>query len=366
MKVQRVRLPETERITYLVLDDDYRPIEPILSYLKFLHDLDRSPNTIRACAHHLKLFWEYLRDTRSDWTEVDIAQLAAFISWLRRPEPAVVSLEPQQARRTNASIDQMLGSVHGLYDFHMRMETIPELPLYRFLMLPNRRYKPFLHGIAKSKPVQIRIVSVKREKRHAKTLTRDEVQTLLEACTHIRDRFLLTLMYDTGMRIGQVLGLRHEDINVEDGEIHIVPRDNNANGARAKTRESYTIPGLLPLMQLYTDYLIKDLGALEVEALPDYVFVNLWEGDIGRPMTYAAVRSLVRRLSRKTGIPFTPHMLRHTRATSWIRDDKHSLATVSRLLGHASVETTDETYVTLTPQDLKRALTEGKESDDER
>ena len=145
-----------------------------------------------------------------------------------------------------------------------------------------------------------------------------------------------------------------------------MPRDDNANGARAKTRDRYTIPGLLPLMQLYTDYLIKDLGALEVETLPDYVFVNLWEGDIGRPMTYAAVRSLVRRLSKRTGISFTPHMLRHTRATTWICDEKHSLATVSRLLGHTNVETTDEIYVTLTPQDLKRALTEGKESGDER
>ncbi len=170
MKVQRVRLLETERVTYLVLDDGYRPIEPILSYLKFLHNLDRSPNTIRACAHHLKLFWEYLRDTQLDWTQIDIAQLAAFISWLRRPEPAVVSLEPQQARRTNATIDQILGSVHGLYDFHVRIETIPELPLYRFLTLPNRRYKPFLHAIAKSKPMQTRIVSVKREKRRARTL----------------------------------------------------------------------------------------------------------------------------------------------------------------------------------------------------
>ncbi len=365
MKVQRVRLPETERTTYLVLDDDYCPVEPILSYLKFLHDLDRSPNTIRACAHHLKLFWEYLRETRIDWRQVDIAQLAAFISWLRQQEPAVVPIEPKPARRTNATIDQILGSVHGLYDFHMRLNTLPGLPLYRFLMHPNRRYKPFLHGIAKSKPMQTRLVSVTREKRRAKTLTRDQVQRLLDACTHTRDRFLLTLMYDTGMRIGQVLGLRHEDINVEDGEIHIVPRDNNANGARAKTRERYTIPGLLPLMQLYTDYLIEDLGALEVETLPDYVFVNLWEGTIGRSMTYEAVRSLVRRLSKKTGISFTPHMLRHTRATIWIRDDKHSLATVSRLLGHASVETTDQTYVTLTPQDLKRALTKGKERDGE-
>ena len=108
MKVQRVRLPETQAVTWLVLDDDYVPVEPALSYLKFLHDLDRSPNTIRAVAHHLKQFWEYLRDAHLCWTEVDVAQLAGFITWLRRHDPQVVSIEPQQARRTNATIDQTL------------------------------------------------------------------------------------------------------------------------------------------------------------------------------------------------------------------------------------------------------------------
>jgi integrase len=58
-------------------------------------------------------------------------------------------------------------------------------------------------------------------------------------------------------------------------------------------------------------------------------------------------------------------MLRHTRATTWIRDDKHSLATVSRLLGHASIETTNKTYLQLTPQDLKQALVEKGGHDDE-
>lgn len=40
MKVQGVRLPETDRYTYLVLDDDYIPIQPILSYLTFLRGSD--------------------------------------------------------------------------------------------------------------------------------------------------------------------------------------------------------------------------------------------------------------------------------------------------------------------------------------
>jgi integrase/recombinase XerD len=170
-------------------------------------------------------------------------------------------------------------------------------------------------------------------------------------------------MFQTGMRIGQILGLRHEDVSVENGEIHIVPRDNNSNGARAKTRNTYTIPVMTDLMQLYVDYLVEDLNALEVDSLPDYVFVNLWEGEIGRPMTYAAVMSLVKHLSKKTSISFTPHMFRHTRATVWIRDDKLSLEVVARLLGHSSVATTNGTYLQLTPQDLKKAM--DKEKGDE-
>src|ERR1700674_4848810 len=105
MKVQRVRLPGTDRVAWLVLDDSYIPVPPILSYLTFLQNLDRSPNTIRATAHRLKLFWEYLRDERLCWKEVDIAQMAAFISWLRRSDPMVVSIAPHPAKRTNATID---------------------------------------------------------------------------------------------------------------------------------------------------------------------------------------------------------------------------------------------------------------------
>src|SRR3989442_7946082 len=102
----------------------------------------------------------------------------------------------------------MLTRVHGFYDFHKKMKTILELPLYQFLLIPHRRYKPFLYGIAKAKPVRTRIVSLTREERRPKTLSREQVEQLLNACTHTRDRFLLTLMYETGMRVGQCLGLR--------------------------------------------------------------------------------------------------------------------------------------------------------------
>lgn len=360
MKVQRVRLP-MDRVAWMVLDDNHRPVEPILSYLKFLQNLDRSPNTIRATAHRLKLFWEYLRDEHLCWTTIDVAQLAGFIAWLRRPDPTMISLESRPARRTNGTIDLALGTIAGFYAYHIRLGTIPELPLWQFSLPYRGNYKPFLHGIAKTKPEATRVVAVPPEQRQPKILTHEQIQQLLDACTHLRDRFLLVLLYETGMRIGQVLGLKHSDLSVEDGTLHIVPRDENPNGARAKTRKTHTIPLPEKLLHLYTDYLVDELCALEVEALPDFVFVNLWEGEIGRPMTYAAVMSLVKRLRKKSGVAFTPHMFRHSRATIWIKEDHISLPVVSRLLTHASIQTTNDIYLQLSADDLRAALRSGEE-----
>lgn len=356
MKVQRIRLPENNQVSWLVLDDAYLPVQPICAFLNFLNNVGRSPYTIQASAYALKLFWEYLQDEQLDWTLVDVQQLAAFIPWLRRPRSPLLSTEEETPQRTNATIDQLLTAVHGFYEFHVRLQTVSHLALYQFLQYPNRRYKPLLYGIAKSKPIRSRVVKLKREQRVRKTLRREQVEQLVQACANVRDRFLLILLYETGLRIGQALGLRHEDLKPEENAICIVPRDHNSNGARAKTWCSYTVPVAPVVMQCYIDYLVQGLQALEAEALPDYVFVNLWEGEIGRPMTYGAVMSLCHRLQKKTGIHVTPHLLRHTRATEWLRDDHLPLATVSRLLGHTSIQTTHDTYVHLTPEDLRQDL----------
>ncbi len=356
MKVQRVRSPDTNRSSWIVLGDDFLPVKPILVFLKFMEDLGRSPNTVRATAHHLKLFWEYLRDERLDWKDVDIAHLAAFISWLRNPLPSMRSMKVYKAARTDATIDQILTAIHVFYEFHICMKSVPDLPLYSFVTMPIRRYKPMLYGMVRAQLVRTRNVKVKRGENLIKILTSEQVQAIINVCTHVRDKFLLALLYETGMRIGQALGLRHSDISVENGKIHIIPRDDNANGMRAKTRSEYIIPAKTDLMQLYTDYLVEDLNALEADHLPDYVFVNLWDGKIGHPMTYETVMSLFHRLCKKTGIQVTPHMFRHTRATEWIRDDKLPLSTVSPLLGHNSIQTTHDIYVHLTAEDLRKEL----------
>ena len=80
-----------------------------------------------------------------------------------------------------------------------------------------------------------RMIALKVPKKLPRVLTTDEVQSILNACDRLRDRFLVALLYDSGMRIGEALGLRHHDIAAAERQVRIVSR-RNANGARSKSR----------------------------------------------------------------------------------------------------------------------------------
>ncbi len=165
---------------------------------------------------------------------------------------------------------------------------------------------------------------------------------MLAAPVRARDRFLLAWLAETGMRVGQALGLRHADFVSRNKLVHIVPRADNANGARAKLRSPATIPVTAGLVRCYSDYMHAEYGAID----SDYVFVNLWAGRVGAPMTYAAVHEMVGRIRAHTGVDFTLHMLRHTYATELIRSGV-AIELVARLLTHSSSTTTSQIYVHL-------------------
>ena len=352
MKVQRVRVPNSNRVTWLVLDDNYLSVQPIQSYLRYLESIERSPNTIQAYARHLKLFWEFLTNFAVDWKDISLEKLADFVTWLRRPEPKVVAIQPQESKRTERTINTILSAVCSFYDFQYRMGSSEELKVYgQQFQFSSRSYKPFLHHIIKGKPLQKSLLKLKEPKKQIETLTAEQVKHLISACKRQRDKFLICLLYETGMRIGQALGLHHEDIHSWDNEVHIIPRADNTNGALAKSKDSYVIHVSKELMALYSDYLINEYPE-DVDS--DYAFINIWEGRKGCSMTYSTVAALFRRLENKTDIKAHPHIFRHTHATDLIREG-WDVAHVQKRLGHASVQTTINIYTHLTDADLKSA-----------
>src|SRR5580704_7621045 len=82
MKVQKIKLPISNQLRWIVIGDDYLPIEPISQYLFFLESLQKSPNTVRTYAHHLKIFWEFIEHNKINWKDVNIEIIARFVASL--------------------------------------------------------------------------------------------------------------------------------------------------------------------------------------------------------------------------------------------------------------------------------------------
>lgn len=355
MHVQRVALPASRVESWTVLGDGGGPVEPVEQYLAYLSDIERSPNTLKAYAHDLKDYWIFLQHRGLDWREVRLEDIGEFVAWLRLPPPGrggvvavLPSVEPHVAA---ATINRKLSALGAFYQ-HQARNGVDVGELLSTWQMPGRRggWRPFLHHISKDKPQPRRTIGLKTSKKLPRVLTVAEAQAILDACDRLRDRFLFALLWDSGVRIGEALGLRHADIAAAEQQVTIVPRIND-NGARSKSRDSRTIPVSAELIRLWSDYLAVEYGELD----SDYVFVNLWAQPRGQALSYPAVYDLVKRLRRRTGIDFDPHWCRHTAATRMIRDGI-PLEVVSTLLGHASVTTTLSVYGHLSAEDARKAL----------
>ena len=350
MRAQKVVMPDGEE-SWTVLDDAGEVVTPVEGYMAHLQALDRSPNTARAYAMSLKLWFEFLGLVGVAWDEVRAEDVSRFIAWLRAPAPNVVVLEGGSARRSAATVNCHLAALSSFYDYHARDGVELAKALVQWRRSNRGGYKAFLHHATKGRPVPTRPFRLREGRRLPKTLGEDEVLCLVCACEHLRDRFLLCLLAETGMRIGQALGLRHSDFVSHRCEVRIVPRDDNANGARAKTLDVASLPVSAGLVRLYSAYMFDEYG----ETDSDYVFVNLFAEPHGEPLRYDAVHKLVRRLAERTGVGFNLHMLRHSHATDLLRKGV-PLEVVSTLLTHRSPTTTLGTYSHLSVEDLRAAL----------
>ncbi len=328
---------------------DLRPIEPVERYLAWLSQIERSPNTVRAYALDLKAYFSFLAARGVAWDQVTLEVLGEFTAWLRQPAENVVMLATARPHRSTSTVNRMLSAVAGFYDYHARNGVQFVDALVDQLRSGRGSYKPFLHGIARAKG-RGRVGRLGEERRLPRTLSLDQVGALIASQERLRDRFLFALLALTGMRVGQALELRHCDFVSHERRVEVVLRSDNANGARAKGAQG-SVPIGSELVRLHSDYMHEEYGELDC----DYVFVNLWGGRIGRPMTYASVDEIVRRTRRRAGFDFTAHMLRHTYATLATRHGV-PIEVVSRLLLHRSVQTTSEVYLHPTAEDLRLEL----------
>ena len=230
--------PYTNKTIWVMLDKDYQVVEPIQRYLTSL-TATRSPNTVKAYGTDLKRWWEFLNHKCLDWRNVNLHKdLEDFAYWLRVGDTSkVISLEPVEAKRSDKSINRAITAVSTFYDYHLCNKTVDFRQFARFHAVyktGNRRVGTtgILTGIAKAKPTREKLVKLKETSKFPGCLTDEEVETLVDVCDHLRDKLMILMFNGTGMRKGELLGLKNEDIgDFGDYFVRVVRREDNPNGA---------------------------------------------------------------------------------------------------------------------------------------
>lgn len=348
--------PHTGGRVWVMLDEDYTVVEPIQRYLSYLCGL-KSPNTVETYGYGLKAWWEFLSERQLNWRNVELSDLEDFVYWLRVGDTnKIISMQPVKAKRTERSINLMITSVMTFYEYHVADGTIDAKKLDYFLSTRGTIRKGLLTGIAKSKPTRQKLVKLKEPKKFPGCLADKEIEVLVNACNRLRDKLIILMLNSTGMRKGELLGLCHQDIgDFDDRSIRVVRRLNNPNFARVKGQERVIhVPE--KLLQIYNDYLIYEYP----EVAANYVFVNIWSGEVGTPMNPKVINTMFQRLSKKTGIKVYPHLFRHTFASRIIRAG-YPLDRVKYLLGHATVQTTLDIYSHIIDHDKLMEIVESEE-----
>jgi len=287
--------------------------EKFLEYLRTQRNV--SPHTLRNYESDLRQFFLFLT-TAPDGNE--------------RPAPEIGDID-------NLTIREFLGSLYEKQN--KKSSTARKLATLRSFM----KYLAS-HDVIKTSPART-VASPKPELKLPDYMTLDAMEELMEtpdinAAAGVRDRAILELLYGSGLRVGELVGLDLENININDRlagvlgkgqKERIVPFGHKAAAALEKylaARPALAAKKLTPRP--------KDGNAL---------FLNLRGGRLTSRSIGNIVDRYVALLAKK--LKAHPHTLRHTFATHML-DSGADLRAIQELLGHESLSTTQRyTHVSM-------------------
>ena len=106
------------RVGWTVVDAVGVAVAPAEAFLRYRFDCEASPNTLRAYAYDLKLFFGFLAERSLGWRELSPAERGEFVAWLRRPAENVLLLSGTPPARAASTVNRALSAVMSFYDFH--------------------------------------------------------------------------------------------------------------------------------------------------------------------------------------------------------------------------------------------------------
>ena len=283
----------------------------------------RSPHTVSAYRRDLARYLAHLADGGVDAVGgIAEKNVASFVAAVRDPELASGGAGPVSA----SSAARMLSSVRGWHAFLLEEGLVDR------------------NVAAEQKPPR-------QAKRLPKAITIDEVERLLDACAGddplmLRDRALLELLYATGARVSEAVGLAVDDVTGDDGGAAEVVR------LFGKGRKQRLVPIGRFAREALDAYLVRSRPVLAPRGRASgSLFLGARGGPLSRPSAWLIIRGAAERAELTAEL--SPHTLRHSFATHLLEGGA-DVRVVQELLGHASVATT-QLYTLVTADAVREA-----------
>jgi integrase/recombinase XerC len=281
------------------------PIQQFIHYLSV--EKNASPHTCRCYRRDLEAFDDFLRNSGMqaegkilEIEKVDRNAIRKYLSFLHR-------------KNKKSSIARKISTLRSFFKYLVREQLIPTNPA-KTVSTPK---------VEKILPTAFRLMESPRILSGG-SLKGSEERSL-------RDRAILELLYSSGLRVSELVGLNSNQLELDLGIVRTM----------GKGRKERIVP----------------VGAKAIEALKAYfeergasegggpVFINAWGGRL----TARSVGRLIKKYSRQSNIfrKVSPHSLRHTFATHLL-DAGADIREIQEMLGHSSLSTTQRyTHVSL-------------------
>ena len=283
-----------------------------------------SARTVGEYGDDLKAWCQFLKVQVEDFDpkNVDAEDVKA---WM------IVMLDRKQSPR---SVKRRLSAVKSFYKFLLRVGLV-KVDITRAIVAPKTD-KPLPIYFRESEMQGVKINQARDW---------NEEMSEEEQWVHMRDYLMVELLYQTGMRRAELVGLKEEDVDTRQKQIRVF-------GKRAKERIVPIGEGLCELIEEYRENKCKLLG--EQVGIGTFLVRKKKSGEwqaMDAQTLYNIVRARMGEVS--TLKKHSPHVLRHTFATAMLNNGA-DIRTIQSLLGHASLAAT-QVYTHATFEQMKQA-----------
>lgn len=226
-----------------------------------------------------------------------------------------------------------------------------------------RAVRQFVRWLQKRQEVgeEVEVARPRQPKQEIDVLTPDEVQAMMAAATSVRDQTMIRVLWETGMRLSEALGLTEDDLIDEGRKGRFVRIRHRTRAGGAKGDSAREVP-----IRPATFTALRRLTSRRSDTLTDRIFVtNRRRSGERVPLSTRQAEQALKVAAAEADITkrVYPHLLRHSMATHWM-NTRRDPVTLQRILGHSDLTMISRTYTHPSNEDTYAAMMDYLRLDD--